>query len=202
MIDNLKKWLTSSYSVIKDNYVEINILDQQLGDGDHGSTILKGLEIAVSNLNKIPSDEIIFFMSEISKLMRVSMGGASGILMTIFIKELGNINSNNLNSSIKSIFSHTIEKIKKRGKVNFGDKSILDIYGPINNEINKNDTINVNKILIILDKALDDTKQMEAKVGRAKFLDTKGIGVIDPGAYSTYLILKEFFKEIFNEKNY
>ena len=130
------------------------------------------------------------------------MGGASGILMTIFIKEVGNINSNNLNSSIKSIFCHTIEKIKKRGKVNFGDKSILDIYGPINNEIKKNDTINVNKILIILDKALDDTKQMEAKVGRAKFLDTKGIGIIDPGAYSTSLILKEFFKEIFNEKNY
>ena len=202
MIDNLIKWLSSSYSVIKDNYVEINNLDQQLGDGDHGSTILKGLEIAVSNLNKIHSDEIILFMSEISKLMRVSMGGASGILMTIFIKEVGNINFNNLNSSIKSIFCHTIEKIKKRGKVNFGDKSILDIYGPINNEIKKNDTINVNKILIILDKALDDTKQMEAKVGRAKFLDTKGIGVIDPGAYSTCLILKEFFKEIFNEKNY
>ena len=33
------------------------------------------------------------------------------------------------------------------------------------------------------------------------FLDTKGVGVIDPGAFSTSIILKEFFREIFNEKN-
>jgi len=42
---------------------------------------------------------------------------------------------------------------------------------------------------------------LEARVGRAKFLDSKGVGVIDPGAYSTSIILKEFFKEINNEKN-
>ena len=52
-----------------------------------------------------------------------------------------------------------------------------------------------------LDKALMSTKNMEAKVGRAKFLDTKGIGITDPGAFSTTLILKEFFKEFVNEKN-
>jgi len=59
----------------------------------------------------------------------------------------------------------------------------------------------VNRILKVLDHALESTKNMEAKVGRAKFLDTKGIGITDPGAFSTTLILKEFFKEFVNEKN-
>ena len=59
----------------------------------------------------------------------------------------------------------------------------------------------VSKILNVLDHALESTKSMEAKVGRAKFLDTKGIGITDPGAFSTTLILKEFFKEFVNEKN-
>ena len=54
-------------------------------------------------------------MSEISKLMRISMGGASGILMTIFIKEVGKINYDNFRLSILDVFSDTIEKIKKRG---------------------------------------------------------------------------------------
>ena len=129
------------------------------------------------------------------------MGGASGILMTIFIKEVGNINYDNFRLSLLDIFSITIEKIKKRGKVNFGDKSILDIYIPVYNEIYANDIIHINKILNILDHALESTKSMEAKVGRAKFLDTKGIGITDPGAFSTTLILKEFFKEFVNEKN-
>ena len=201
MIQSYKNWINNSYSQIKENYVEINNLDQKLGDGDHGSTILKGLDTAVVNLNIISSENLSFFMSEISKLMRISMGGASGILMTIFIKEVGNINYDNFRLSLLDIFSTTIEKIKKRGKVNFGDKSILDIYIPVYNEIYANDIIHINKILNILDDALESTKSMEAKVGRAKFLDTKGIGIIDPGAFSTTLILKEFFKEFLNEKN-
>ena len=201
MIKSYKNWINNSYFQIKENYIEINNLDQKLGDGDHGSTILKGLDTAVANLNIISSEDLIFFMSEISKLMRISMGGASGILMTIFIKEVGNINYDNFRLSLLDIFSTTIEKIKKRGKVNFGDKSILDIYIPVYNEIYANDIIHINKILNILDDALESTKSMEAKVGRAKFLDTKGIGITDPGAFSTTLILKEFFKEFLNEKN-
>ena len=201
MIQSYKNWINNSYSQIKENYVEINNLDQKLGDGDHGSTILKGLDTAVVNLNIISSENLSFFMSEISKLMRISMGGASGILMTIFIKEVGNINYDNFRLSILDIFSITIEKIKKRGKVNFGDKSILDIYIPVYDEIVANDIIHMNKILNILDHALESTKSMEAKVGRAKFLDTKGFGITDPGAFSTTLILKEFFKEFVNEKN-
>ena len=129
------------------------------------------------------------------------MGGASGILMTIFIKEVGNINYDNFRLSILDVFSHTIEKIKKRGKVQFGDKSILDIYVPVYDELFANDIINITKILNVLDHALESTKSMRAKVGRAKFLDTKGIGITDPGAFSTTLILKEFFKEFVNEKN-
>ena len=201
MIKSYKNWINNSYFQIKENYIEINNLDQKLGDGDHGSTILKGLDTAVANLNIISSEDLIFFMSEISKLMRISMGGASGILMTIFIKEVGNINYDNFRLSILDVFSHTIEKIKKRGKVQFGDKSILDIYVPVYDELFANDIINITKILNVLDHALESTKSMRAKVGRAKFLDTKGIGITDPGAFSTTLILKEFFKEFVNEKN-
>ena len=201
MIKSYKNWINNSYFQIKENYIEINNLDQKLGDGDHGSTILKGLDTAVTNLNIISSEDLIFFMSEISKLMRISMGGASGILMTIFIKEVGNINYDNFRLSILDVFSSTIEKIKKRGKVQFGDKSILDIYVPVYDELFANDIINITKILNVLDHALESTKSMRAKVGRAKFLDTKGIGITDPGAFSTTLILKEFFKEFVNEKN-
>lgn len=201
MIKSYKNWINNSYFQIKENYIEIDNLDQKLGDGDHGSTILKGLDTAVANLNIISSEDLIFFMSEISKLMRISMGGASGILMTIFIKEVGNINYDNFRLSILDVFSNTIEKIKKRGKVQFGDKSILDIYVPVYDELFANDIINITKILNVLDHALESTKSMRAKVGRAKFLDTKGIGITDPGAFSTTLILKEFFKEFVNEKN-
>ena len=55
MIKSYKNWMHNSHYQIKENYVEINNLDQKLGDGDHGSTILKGLDTAVANLNIISS---------------------------------------------------------------------------------------------------------------------------------------------------
>ena len=77
------------------------------------------------------------------------------------------------------------------------EESLDGVY----DEIIANNVIHINRILKVLDHALESTKNMEAKVGRAKFLDTKGVGITDPGAFSTTLILKEFFKEFVNEKN-
>ena len=201
MIEVHKNWINKSYLIIKEKYVEMNNLDQMLGDGDHGTTILKGFDKAVLEMDSISYKNSIEFMSEISRIMRIAMGGASGILMTIFIKEAGNFNDNDIHNSILSIFSNSIEKIKKRGNVNAGDKSILDIYIPLHYEINKNTNIFIDDIFSIIDKSLEATKNMEAKVGRAKFLETKGLGMIDPGAFSTSIILREFFREIYNEKN-
>ena len=202
MIEFHKKWITNSCLIIKENCQKINMLDQEIGDGDHGTTILRGLEEAVSHFRANNEfDNSISFMNEISKLMRISMGGASGILMTIFFKELGNLNFNDLYNTILITFSNTINKIKTRGKVNFGDKSFLDIYVPIHQELIQNNLIDFDKIITKIDESLEYTKSLEARVGRAKFLDSKGVGVIDPGAYSTSIILKEFFKEINNEKN-
>ena len=81
------------------------------------------------------------------------------------------------------------------------EQSFLDIYVPIHQELIQNNHIDFDKIITKIDESLEYTKSLEARVGRAKFLDSKGVGVIDPGAYSTSIILKEFFKEINNEKN-
>ena len=86
-----KKWILNSYDRINSDYVELDKLDQLVGDGDHGSTIYKGITVAkqlyLNNLTS-PLDET---MAIISKQMRIEMGGASGILMSIFFDESGKI---------------------------------------------------------------------------------------------------------------
>jgi dihydroxyacetone kinase-like protein len=86
----------------------------------------------------------------------------------------------------------------KRGKVKAGDKSILDIYIPVLNFLQKNSDFQSkkNEINEILSLSLAKTKEMEARVGRAKFLEKKGLGFIDPGAKSTEIILREYFAAI------
>tara|TARA_B100001540_G_scaffold282755_1_gene273764 strand:+ start:1177 stop:1779 length:603 start_codon:yes stop_codon:yes gene_type:complete len=199
MINFHKKWIKNSYVKIKNEYQLLDKLDQELGDGDHGTTIFRGLENAVNSFKTIDQNEPIFFMKEISKTMRIAMGGASGILMSIFFAEIGNLQK--LNSSILDILNNTIIKIKKRGNVKVGDKSILDVYVPIFNYLENNNQYQIDNLIKLIDDSVNKTKLMEANVGRAKFLETKGVGVIDPGALSTSMILKEFFKERNNEEN-
>ena len=190
-----KKWILNSYDKINSDYVELDKLDQLVGDGDHGSTIYKGITIAkqlyLNNLTS-PLDET---MAIISKQMRIEMGGASGILMSIFFDESGKIDKSNLNTSIIDIFEKSIDKIMKRGKVKAGDKSILDIYIPVLNFLKKNSDFQLkkNEINEILSLSLAKTKEMQAQVGRAKFLENRGLGFIDPGAMSTEIILREYF---------
>ena len=193
-----KKWILNSYDKIHSDYVDLDKLDQLVGDGDHGSTILKGMKVAKDLfLNKLdsPIDES---MAIISKQMRIEMGGASGILMSIFFAESGKIDETSLNLSIIEIFEKTIDKIMKRGKVKAGDKSILDIYIPILDFLKQNSNFQTKKEEInqILSQSLDKTKNMEAKVGRAKFLEHKGLGFIDPGAKSTEIILRFYFESV------
>ena len=193
-----QKWILNSYDMILTEYVHLDKLDQQVGDGDHGSTILKGMKVAkelfLSNLD-YPIEES---MAIISKQMRIEMGGASGILMSIFFAESGKIDETSLNLSIINIFEKTIDKIMKRGRVEAGDKSILDIYIPISNFLKKNTNFQSKKEEInkILSQSLEKTKDMEAKVGRAKFLEHKGVGFVDPGATSTEIILRAYFESV------
>jgi len=198
MHSDYQKWILNSYDKILSDYVDLDKLDQQVGDGDHGSTILKGMKVAkelfLSNLD-YPIEES---MAIISKQMRIEMGGASGILMSIFFAESGKIDETSLDLSIIKIFEKTIDKIMKRGRVEAGDKSILDIYIPVLNFLKQNTNFQSKKEEInkILSQSLEKTKDMEAKVGRAKFLENKGVGFVDPGAKSTEIILRAYFESV------
>lgn len=198
MHSDYQKWILNSYDKILSDYVYLDKLDQQVGDGDHGSTILKGMKVAkelfLSNLD-YPIEES---MAIISKQMRIEMGGASGILMSIFFAESGKIDETSLDLSIIKIFEKTIDKIMKRGRVQAGDKSILDIYIPVLNFLKQNTNFQSKKEEInkILSQSLEKTKDMEAKVGRAKFLENKGVGFVDPGAKSTEIILRAYFESV------
>lgn len=198
MHSDYQKWILNSYDKILSDYVYLDKLDQQVGDGDHGSTILKGMKVAkelfLSNLD-YPIEES---MAIISKQMRIEMGGASGILMSIFFAESGKIDETSLDLSIIKIFEKTIDEIMKRGRVEAGDKSILDIYIPVLNFLKQNTNFQSKKEEInkILSQSLEKTKDMEAKVGRAKFLENKGVGFVDPGAKSTEIILRAYFESV------
>ena len=189
----LINWINQTYFDIVEKEKYLNELDFNVGDGDHGTAILKGIYSVKKILN------IDNFKFDNNTFNLIEMGGASGILTSIFFEELSNLKLNKNKVSLILVFENTVLRIKKRGKVEPGNKSLLDVYNSVYLYLKQNsDIINIYDVIR---KTTNSTIDMEASVGRAKFLEKKGLGFIDPGAKSTEILLINFFKEILNEKN-
>ena len=195
----LINWINQTYLDIVEKEKYLNELDFNVGDGDHGTAILKGIHSVkkILDIDDFKFDSNTFNL--IAKTMRLEMGGASGILTSIFFEELSNLKLNKNKVSLILVFENTVLRIKKRGKVEPGNKSLLDVYNSVYLYLKQNSDI-IN-IFDVIRKSTNSTIDMEASVGRAKFLEKKGLGFIDPGAKSTEILLINFFKEILNEKN-
>ena len=200
MYSFLINWINKTYIDIREKENYLNELDSNIGDGDHGTSILKGITSVKETLNTVNFKFDITIFNQIAKKIRLEMGGASGILTSIFFEELSNLNLNKDRIYLIPIFENTVLRIKKRGKVEPGDKSLLDVYNSVYLYLKQNNEI-INIYDVIRESTIS-TIDMEASVGRAKFLEKKGLGFIDPGAKSTEILLINFFKEVLNEKNY
>jgi dihydroxyacetone kinase-like protein len=83
-----------------------------------------------------------------------------------------------------------------------GDKTLLDVLIPakesLQNSVNDGDDLvsTLEKMKAAAEKGKDATTDMVAKFGRASRLGERSIGVVDPGAASSYLLLKAIADEI------
>ena len=108
------------YILLKEHFInlesKLNQLDAVIGDGDHGSTLLKGLS-AIPN-SELPPD----------KAFKAETGGASGSLFSILI---GAIDKGMENSSnFGEFLTNASNRISMIGEAKEGDKTMLDALIP------------------------------------------------------------------------
>ena len=189
--------LNAVEQAIRDNADEVAELDRKIGDGDHIINLQRGL----SALKFIEDDLVDLDWSEV--LMKVgmtlmtTMGGASGSLFgTLFISMAKEARGQKLDSTtFSAIFYQGVESVKKRGKADIGEKTMLDTLIPVANCLKENivKKIEFKQLLIILSEeahaGMSSTKDMIATKGRASYLGERAIGHIDAGARSSQLII-------------
>ena len=105
------------------------------------------------------------------------------------------------NSVLCNALNEAVTGIKERGKAEKGDKTMIDVLIPALEEFSAaQETESKKEILKRMVKkareALEYTKTIPAKKGRASYLGERSIGTEDPGAYSSYLILKSISENL------
>ena len=171
--------------------------DRNLGDGDHGLGMERGMKAVIEKIENSSFNQITDVFKSSGMAMMSSMGGASGALFGTLFRNGGKAldGEETLNSDgLKSFLNAANEGVKSRGGASPGDKTMIDALEPAAREASENISLPLYELISIVSQAADrgkeESKDMIATMGRAKTLGERSLGHPDAGACSVAIILK------------
>jgi len=169
---------------------ELTELDSAIGDADHGLNMKRGFEAVLADKANLIAKPLPEALKAIGMTLVMKVGGASGPLYgTLFMtlgKELADEPS--LADGARA-FAKAIEAVKARGKADFGNKTMLDVLGPVADHLAE-DGASYDSVRGLAAARAEATISMKAIKGRASFLGKRSIGHMDPGARSSQIIIE------------
>lgn len=165
-------------------------LDRQIGDSDHGINMKRGFHAIEDKLPEIEALTINEGLKKCGMLLLANVGGASGPLYgTLFIKMGSSISEQPTKDEWIHAFEMGIEGVSQRGKATIQEKTMLDVLIPVLESL-KESNVDIDQAAYVAKQSVEKTKDMIATKGRASYLGERSRGVMDPGAYSSYLLIQ------------
>ena len=184
---------------------EIEKLDQEIGDGDHIFNIQRGIKEALNLKDELSEENTGEVLKKIGIKIMTTVGGSSGALFATLLIGMAKTYNDEISDqkNIAEMFTEGVEAMKKRGKADLGEKTMLDVLIPVSQELhklsNEEDIKNIaEKIKQTAEKGMLATKDLIATKGRASFLGERAKGHIDPGARSSQLAIEAICDTIIN----
>ncbi|WP_427835225.1 dihydroxyacetone kinase subunit DhaL [Actinobacillus pleuropneumoniae] len=192
------QWLENCNQVMTEQRGFLTQLDTEIGDGDHGLNMQRGFSKALEKIATVSDKDIGTILKTVGMTLLSQVGGASGPLYgTLFIKgsQVANGKEQLTFEELVSIFKAGVEGIIARGRAEPGDKTLCDVWLPLLDELAQADHSQPEAVLLnqAVEKAENFAKAtvpMTAKKGRASYLGERSVGYADPGATSSYYLIK------------
>lgn len=178
-------------------------IDNIIGDGDHGIGMARGFQAVKDTLPKMKVGSVNELFKEVGMTMLDAMGGASGVIFgTMFISGYGAVPlTDTLNLEALSLMMvQSLENIKKRGRANLGDKTMIDSYEPavrgLQESVKRGDSLveGLKNAFEEAQRGVEKTKEYKASKGRAESYGDQSLGIPDPGAVSVSVIFKAMYE--------
>lgn len=189
-IKEVQERLIKIADVIGENKAYLQDLDREIGDGDHGFNMNKGFSFVKEDMQGEFKDLKAVFM-KVSMDLISKVGGASGPLYGTFFMKFAQSLTDKVDFTREDFnlaFKDGLEGVKQRGKAELDDKTMVDVLEPVSKALDEGKSF--EEIIKLAEEKKDYTKDLLAKKGRASYLGERSVGHIDPGAMSSYLIIK------------
>ena len=188
--------IDAAYASIKEHAEEIMVLDQSIGDGDHVFNLIRGLEALRSIRGDIETLDAGPALKLAANKVLSTVGGSSGPLFSSLLMGMSRA-SEHLNGDppgYAQMYAAGVKAVQDRGKTGRGSKTMMDVLIPVAERLNELVAQSpVPQILAELPKEANRgmlaTRNMLATKGRASFLGERSLGLIDPGARSSELMI-------------
>ena len=182
---------------IDEHQQELEKLDQEIGDGDHIFNIQRGINESIELKDQLIGLEPSEVLKEIGMKVMTTVGGSSGALFaTLLISMSKKYNYQLTNQkNFASMFTNGVESMKKRGKADLGEKTMLDVLIPVSIELQKlsnHEDVKyiARRVKEVAKEGMLSTENLIATKGRASYLGERSKGHIDPGARSSQLAIE------------
>jgi dihydroxyacetone kinase-like protein len=181
---------------------DLDGLDRDIGDGDHGSNLVRGFDAVLEDSKNWDNLNLSAAMKKIGMTLLAKVGGASGVLYaSACLKIAPSLNKENLQAlDFLNAVNIAMLEISSKGKSAVGNKTMLDAMDGFSTAFaaamqNSQDFIEILKAGVKgAEEGAAKTKNMVAKSGRASYLGERSIGHVDAGATSFCIIVSSILE--------
>ena len=192
-------WISAVAAVLEENRDYLTRLDSAIGDADHGMNMSRGFQAVMAKLPTISDKDIGTIFKTVGMTLVSTVGGAAGPLYGTFFMQAGSasVGKQELTAADWSAaLESAIAGVVMRGKAVLGDKTMVDSLTPALEAL-KAAIAEQQPLTAALERSAQAAEQgmlatipLVARKGRASYLGERSAGHQDPGATSSYLILK------------
>jgi dihydroxyacetone kinase-like protein len=186
--------IDAAAAAIRGNAERLGDLDRAIGDGDHGVNLLRGFTAIEEARDSIAGLPLGGALEEMGKILVMKVGGASGPLYGSLLLAMGRAAARG-SASLRDMLSDGVAAVKKRGRSERGEKTMLDVLVPVQlawEQAGRDRValaVAIARLKRAADEGLESTRPLLATKGRASFLRERSIGHLDPGACSSSLLV-------------
>lgn len=197
--DDVVRWVSAFAEAIAENKEYLTALDAAIGDADHGINMNRGMQSVMAKLQAGNPEDIGALLKTVGMALVSSVGGAGGPLYGTFFLQLGSkaIGKDELtDDDWVAMLAAAVEGVQGRGKAEPNDKTMVDALIPARDALAAAVAAGepfanaLHASAAAAEEGMKATIPLVARKGRASYLGERSAGHQDPGATSSWLLLK------------
>jgi phosphoenolpyruvate---glycerone phosphotransferase subunit DhaL len=187
----VRDWIRRYAEAVAEHRTELVRLDTAIGDGDHGTNMDRGMRKALERIDGLDDSDIGATLKAVGMALVSSVGGAAGPLYGTLFLQMGTAATGKGELDLPgwtAALEAGVKGVQTRGRAEPGDKTMLDALLPALEALRSGGDLAASADAA--EEGMKATIPMEARKGRASYLGPRSVGHQDPGATSSYLLLR------------